>query len=80
MKSSDDNGYIISGQLAENYKGGKLSDVLEGSDHRAVGKKIIQEDALTPIEKFTQEELDGKEVVEKDGKKYLKTNKEKEVR
>ncbi len=80
MKPSDDNGYILSGQLAESFKWGKLTDVLEWSDHRAVGKKVVKEDQLIPIEKFTVVQLEGKEVIEKDGKKYIKESKEKEVR
>ena len=36
----DANGYIMGGRLAESYKGGNLSDMLEEySSHRAVGSK-----------------------------------------
>ncbi len=40
---------------------------------------MIHEDIFTPIEKYTQDDLADKEIVEKDGKKYVKTFNEKEV-
>lgn len=41
--------------------------------HRAVGEKTYTEEILEPIEKSTQEQLQGKEIIEKDGKKFVKS-------
>ncbi|MEI6672969.1 MAG: hypothetical protein WCL02_06690 [bacterium] len=38
-----------------------------------MGETKYNEDVLDPIEKFTQEQLVGKEIVEKDGKKFVKS-------
>lgn len=69
------NGYVMGGILAETYKGGKLDNILqEYQKHRAVGEKIYTEEVLEPIEKFTAQEREGKEIIEKDGKKYIKVS------
>lgn len=68
------NGYIMGGALAETYKGGKLDIILqEYQKHRATGETSHNEEKLEPIENFKQSELTGKEIVEKDGKKFVKT-------
>jgi hypothetical protein len=41
--------------------------------HRAVGETTYNEDLLEPIEGFTQEQLQGKETIEKNGKKFVKS-------
>lgn len=70
----DFNGYIMGWVLAESYKGGKLNIILgEYKKHRSVGETKYNEDLLQPIEKFTSEQLVGKEIVEKDGKKFVKS-------
>ena len=70
----DFNGYIMGWVLAESYKWGKLDTILaDYTKHRAVGEKVHNEDLLEPIEKFTQEQLQGKEIIEKEGKKFVKT-------
>ncbi len=65
--------YIVSWKLAENYKDGNLSSVLEEyPTHWAVGTKIEKEEKLFPVTQYTQKELDGKEIIEKDNHKYVK--------
>ena len=72
--------YIISGSLAEAYKWWNLSDVLsEYKNHRAVWQKTVKEDKLIPVEEFKQKDLEWKEIVEKDGKQFVKEQVEKEV-
>jgi hypothetical protein len=41
--------------------------------HWAVGETKHNEDVFTPIETFTQEQLQGKEIIEKNGKKFVKS-------
>lgn len=62
----DFNGYIMGGVLAESFKEGKLDLILaDYKKHRAVGETTHNEDILEPIEKFTAEQLVGKEIIEK---------------
>lgn len=69
-----ENGYIMGGILAESYKEGKLDNILqEYRTHRAVGEIHRREEILEPVEKFTTQELATKEIIEKDGKKFVKT-------
>jgi len=44
--------------LAETYMGGRLSDILKDSPHRAVGKKEEKVDTWSPIENFSSSELE----------------------
>lgn len=37
----------------------------DDAKHRAVGETIHNEEILEPIEKFTKEQLEGKEIIEK---------------
>jgi len=68
------NGYIMWGVLAESYKWGQLGVILaDYQKHRAVAATTYNEDVFEPVEKFTQEQLQGKNVIEKDGKKLVKT-------
>ncbi len=68
------NGYIMWGVLAESYKWGKLDIILaDYTKHRAVAETEHNEETLTPVEKLTQEELTGREIIEKEGKKFIKT-------
>ncbi len=70
----DPNGYTMWGVLAESYKWGKLDLILaDYQKHRAVGSTTRNEEVLEPIEKFTTEELTGKEIIEKDGKKFVRS-------
>jgi len=84
----DTNTFIISGQLAENYKKGKLSEILEADykDHRAVGSKTIEVEHLQPVTDFKSTELEDKEIVDlgtaqpgKDGQRYVRTVENKTV-
>lgn len=68
------NGFVMWWVLAESYKWGKLDIILQDySKHRAVGETSHPEEILESIEKFKQEELIWKEIIEKDGKKFVKT-------
>lgn len=59
--------------MAENYKNGNLSSILEEyPTHWAVGSKIVKEETLVPVTQYTSEQLTGKEIVEKDGAKFVK--------
>jgi hypothetical protein len=65
---NDINSFIISGTLAEGYKKGELSDILESDykDHRAVGNRMTEVEHLQPITDFKESEIVNKEIVEKD--------------
>lgn len=68
----------MGGTIAEKYKKGDLNLILqEYNKHRAVGEKNLEEEILEPIEKFTAAERHGKEIIEKDGKQYMKIIKKK---
>jgi len=68
------NGYVMGGVLAESYRWGKLDNILqEYKKHRAVGETIHNEEILESTEKYTEKDLQGKEIIEKDGKKFIKT-------
>lgn len=41
--------------------------------HRATGEITRNEEMLEPAEKYTEKDLVGKEIIEKDGKKFIKT-------
>ena len=74
------NGFIMSGIVAEDYKGGKLTEILkEYRKHRAVGERTEMADKLEPATKFTKKQLMDKEIVEKDGKQMVKVQYEKKV-
>lgn len=76
----DFGGYIVNGRLAESYKNGNLSSILEEySNHWAVGTKMEKEEKLTPVTEFTPEQLAGKEIIEKDGHKFVKETIEKPI-
>ncbi len=67
------NGFVMGGVLAESYKWGKLDIILqEYSKHRATGEIMRNEEILDPIEKYSEKDLIGKEIIEKDGKKFVK--------
>lgn len=69
-----ENGYVMWWGLAESYKWGKLDNILkEYGRHRAVGEITRNKEKFDPIENFTQEELKDKEIIEKDGKKVVKS-------
>jgi hypothetical protein len=51
-----------------------LDNILqEYKKHRAVGETIHNEEILESTEKYTEKDLQGKEIIEKDGKKFIKT-------
>lgn len=79
----DDNdfgGYIMSWVVAERYNDWKLTKTLkEYKDHWAVGKKRVSDEKIVPIENLTQQQLQDKEIIEKDGKKFAKIVSEKDV-
>jgi hypothetical protein len=69
----DFTGYIIDGKFAESYKNGSVSAVLEEyPTHWAVGTKTEKQEKLVPVTEYTSEQLTGKEIVEKDGHKFVK--------
>lgn len=75
------NGKLISGQLAERYKKGKLSAILDDYPHHwAVGERIDLKERLVPIEELKKADLAGKEVIVKDGKQYVNVNEEVKVK
>lgn len=70
MKDATD--YIITGKLADDYLGGDVSEIFKDSHHWAVGTRTDD------VEEFADyvdgaKVPEGAEVVEKDGKKLLKT-------
>lgn len=76
----DFGGYVMAGKLAENYKWGNLSAVLdEYKNHRAVWTKIEKEEKLVPVTEYTADKLDGKEIIEKDWRKFVKEIVDKKV-
>lgn len=67
------NGHIMNGILAEKYKWGNLSDILsEYENHWAVGKKQVKKEKLVSVLDYTSDQLVGKEIIEKDGQKFVK--------
>ena len=70
------NNYFITWKIAEEYKDWNLSKIFEWIRHWWVGKKKEVSEKLIPIEDFSDKDLLDKEIVEQDGKKYVK---EKEV-
>jgi len=77
---TDFNWYIMSWIVAEKYKDGKMSDILqEYKKHRAVWEKTVMDERLDPVEKYTKKQLMDKEIVEKDGKQMVKIKYEKKV-
>lgn len=79
MSDKDDNGFIMSWSVAESYQWGKLDTILRGLHHPSIGVRQVDEDIFTPIEKYTASDLADKEIVEKDGKKYVKTSQKKDI-
>lgn len=76
----DFGGYVINGRLAESYKNGNLSAILEEyPNHWAVGTKMEKEEKLTPVTEYPSEQLAGKEIIEKDGHKFVKETIEKPI-
>lgn len=75
-----ENGYVLGGVLAEKYKNWKLSDMLsvDYKNHRAVWIWKWKEEILRPIEEFKESDLKWKEIVEKEGKKFVKMYKERD--
>lgn len=72
------NGYVMWGVVAEWYKWGKLDEILqEYNNHRAVQSIQRTKEELIPIENFTEAQLKNQNVIEKDGKKFVVTNKTK---
>lgn len=73
-----ENWYVMSWILAEKYKNWKLSDILniDYKNHRAVWKWIWKDEILKPVEEFKKSDLEWKEIVEKNGKKFVKLYKE----
>lgn len=80
MDEKDSTGFVMSWVVAEKYKWWKVSEILkEYKNHRAVWHKMVKEDKLDPIEKFKENDLKWKEIIEKDWKQFVKTQIEKEV-
>jgi hypothetical protein len=68
----------MSGVVAEEYKKGSISDIVEEKyqTHRAAGQKVEMKEILTPIEQVPEAERAGKEIVEQNGKQFVKEIKE----
>jgi hypothetical protein len=79
MSAADDNGFVMSGVVAEKYQSGKLDTILRWLKHPAIGMRQIDEEIFTPIEHYTADDLADKEIVDKEGKKYVKTSQKKDV-
>jgi hypothetical protein len=77
-----ESGFIMTGIIAEEYKKGVVSDILEEKyqNHRAVGSKIDEKEELKPIESVPVAEQAGKEIIEKDGKQFVRFVTQKKVR
>jgi hypothetical protein len=56
-----------------------LDTILHGLNHPAIGMRQVDEEVFTPIEQYTADDLADKEIVEKDGKKYVKTSNKKDI-
>lgn len=71
----EENGFIMSGIVAEAYKWWDLSQILdqpEYAKHRAVWERTIEEEQLIARESATKSDKATGEMIEKDGKKYVK--------
>jgi len=73
-----ENWYVMGWLLAENYKSWKLTNILDSEykDYWAVWKWMSKDDVLKPLEDFSQIDLNWKEIIEKDWKKFVKIEKE----
>lgn len=79
----NENGYIITGVIAEKYKNGDIAEILEEDkylNNKDVGTKKIREEKLVPIEKLSKEQQQKVKVIEQDGQKMAKVTVEKEVK
>jgi hypothetical protein len=79
LDPKDDTWYVLGGVVAESFKWGKLTDILRNSTHPSVAHRVVQEDTFTPIEQYTAADLADKEIIEKDGKKLVKSHIDKDV-
>ena len=80
---SDDewNGRVISWVLAENYKKWNLSEILKDYPHHwAVWTRTDTTEELKPIEECSESDKKKHEIVEEDGKQFVKFTKENTVR
>jgi hypothetical protein len=80
---TEENGYVLSGMVAEAYKGGDLSNILHEDKydtHRAVGEKKTREEKLVDLEHIPADKRASVTVIEKDGKKMAKATVEKKVK
>lgn len=71
---TEENGYIMSGVIAEQYKDGKLPVILsepEYKTHWAVGDTLSQEKKLIPIAQASIKEKKYGIIVEQDGQEYV---------
>lgn len=80
---TQENGYIMSGIIAEKYKWGELSEILDESKyrkHRAIGEKTSREDKLIPFEKLSAKQQALVQPIEQDGKKMAKVQVDKKTK
>lgn len=71
----EENGFIMSGIVAESYKWWDLSQILDQPEyekHWAVWERSIEEEQLIPRDTASKKEQKDGETIEKDGKKYIK--------
>ncbi|MEF2175006.1 MAG: TraM recognition domain-containing protein [Candidatus Absconditabacteria bacterium] len=69
----DESGYLITGIVSEEYRKGKIDKIFSDVDHRAVGEKVEKEESLQLIEENQVGSYEPEQIVEKDGKFFLKT-------
>lgn len=78
-----ENGYVLSGVIAEEYKNGDLSEILHEDKydtHRAVGERKVKEDKLVPAEHIPVDKRKTAQIVEQDGKQMVKATVEKKIK
>ena len=75
---TDPTGYVMSGMIADEYKGGDLSKILLELNHPAVTTRELEEEHREEVDASyiaKQDEF----LVEEDGKKYLVTKTKKHI-
>ena len=81
FNDDDWNGRVISWVLAENYKKGNLSEILKDYPHHwAVWTRTDTIEELKPIEECSESDKKNHEIVEENGKEFVKFTKENTVR
>lgn len=69
----DESGYLITWIVSEEYRKWKIDRIFSDVDHRAVWEKIEKEEILNEIDESQVWKYEKEQIVEKDGKYFLKT-------